>query len=295
MTKHSKTIIIALAAFVLILLTAVIYFVNQSKSKEEEMAEVIEMMTYEKEKVAQEYQDLTFEFDGYKSNLRNDSLLKLLDSEKLKVQNLLEELRQTKATDARKIKQLKDELASIRKVMQHLVMQIDSLSAENKVLKTENTEVKRRYEQVNAKAQELAKQKENLSEVVTRASKLEISRFEFNKLNNKNKKTSWFSKIANLEFRFAIAKNITAEPGTRIVYLRIQRPDGEVLTKSSSDKFSFENRKISYSAKKEINYGGQELNDVLYWKVEEIIQDGMYRADFFTDGNMIGSYDFSIK
>ncbi len=295
MTKHSKKIIIALAAFVIVLLIVVFYFVNQNKAKDEEMAEVIEMMTYEKEKVEQEFQDLTFEFDGYTSNIRNDSLLKLLDSEKLKVQHLLDELRTTKATNARRIQQLKDELASVRKVMQHLVVQIDSLNAENQALKSENKEVKRRYEQVNAKAQELAKDKESLTEVVTRASKLEISQFEFNRLNNKNKKTSWFSKLANLEFRFTIAKNITAEPGSRILYLRLTRPDGEVLTKSSSDKFTFENKKISFSAKKEIDFGGEELRDALYWKVEEIIQDGKYRAEFFTDGRIIGSYEFSIK
>lgn len=295
MTKHSKTIIIALAAFVLILLAAVLYFARQNKSKEEEMAEVIEMMTYEKEKVEQEYQDLTFEFDGYTANIRNDSLLKQLDSEKLKIKQLLEELRTTKATNARKIQQLKDELASVRKVMQHLVAQIDSLNAENKALKSENTEVKRRYEQVNAKAKELAKEKDNLSEVVTRASKLEISNFQYTGLNNKNKKTTWFSKLANLEFRFTIAKNITAQPGSRMIYLRISRPDGEVLSKSSTDKFSYENKKISYSAKKELDFGGEELRDVLYWKVEEIIQEGKYRADFFTDGLLIGSYEFSIK
>ena len=295
MTKHSKTIIIALAVFVFILLAAVLYFVRQNKSKEEEMAEVIEMMTYEKEKVEQEYQDLTFEFDGYTANIRNDSLLKQLDSEKLKIKQLLEELRTTKATNARKIQQLKDELASVRRVMQHLVAQIDSLNAENKALKSENTEVKRRYEQVNAKAKELAIEKDNLSEVVTRASKLEISNFQYTGLNNKNKKTTWFSKLANLEFRFSIAKNITAQPGSRMIYLRISRPDGEVLSKSSSDKFSYENKRISYSAKKEIDFGGEELNDVLYWKVEEIIQTGKYRADFFTDGLLIGSYEFSIK
>ncbi len=295
MTKHSKTIIVALVAFVIVLLIAVIYFVTQNKAKEQEMAEVIEMMTYEKEKVAQEFQDLTFEFDGYTSNIRNDSLLKQLDSEKLKVQHLLDELRITKATNAKRIQQLKDELSSVRKVMQHLVVQLDSLNAENKALKSENKEVKRRYEQVNAKAQELAKEKDNLTEVVTRASKLEISHFELNRLNNKNKKTSWFSKLANLEFKFTIAKNITADPGSRILYLRITRPDGEVLTKSSADKFTYENKKISYSAKKEIDFGGEEYKDVLYWKVEEIIQDGNYRADFFTDGRLIGTYEFSIK
>lgn len=295
MIKSPKTIIIILAAIVLLLAAAVIFYFNENKEKEEEMSAVVEMMTYEKQKVEQEYIDLTFEFDGYTSNIKNDSLLKLLDNEKMKVQQLLDELRITKATDAKKIQSLKAELSSIRKVMAHLVTQIDSLNAENKVLKTENKEVKRQYARVSEEAEKLSKEKENLNEVVTRASRLEISGFNMVTLNEKNKKTTWFNKIAFLQFNYTIAKNITATTGSKTVYVRITRPDGDVLTKGSGQVFRFENRNIEYSAKKEIEYEGENLNDAIYWKVEEILQTGNYRADFFCDGNLIGSYSFNIK
>ena len=92
-----------------------------------------------------------------------------------------------------------------------------------------------------------------------------------------------------------IAKNITAEPGKKILYMRLTRPDGELLTKNAANIFPFENRKIAYSAKKEYEYGSEAVKDVIYWQVEEILQIGTYRVDFFTDGDLIGSYTFALK
>lgn len=108
------------------------------------------------------------------------------------VQQLLEELRVTKATNARRITELKKELATVRSVMIHYVNQIDSLNAENKVLKNENVEVKRRYNEVTQVAEKLTKEKETLNEVVTRASKLDVVNFSVSTLNSKGRKTTWF-------------------------------------------------------------------------------------------------------
>jgi hypothetical protein len=143
--------------------------------------------------------------------------------------------------------------------------------------------------------QQLSKEKENLNEVVTRASKLDISAFSMQPLNSKNRKTTWSSQTANLQFSFTISKNITAVSGEKVLYLRITRPDDEVMTKSASNVFQFENKMIAYSAKKNFEYTGEAYSDVIYWKVEEILQKGTYRADFFVDGSRIGSFTFEVK
>nr|MBP8023411.1 hypothetical protein [Paludibacter sp.] len=143
MKKQNVTILVALSVVILALIGAVLFYMNKAKQKEAEIAEVVEMMTFEKEQVEQEFQDLNYELSGYTVNIKNDSLFKLLETEKVKVQQLLEELRVTKATNARRITELKKELATVRSVMIHYVNQIDSLNAENKVLKNENVEVKR--------------------------------------------------------------------------------------------------------------------------------------------------------
>lgn len=295
MKKNNIIIISVLVAVVLALVIAVILLVNKNKEKDKEVAEVVEMMTFEKQQVEREFQDMATEFDGYSSNIKNDSIFKLLENQKVKMHQLLEELRVTKATNARRISELKDELASVRKLLVHYVNQIDSLNAENKVLRTENVEVKRKYSQAAETVDKLSKEKDNLNEVVTRASKLEVSAFSFTPLNSRNKKTTWFTQTANLQFNFTVNKNITAQPGSKTIYLRLTRPDGEVLVKNNSNSFRFENKNISYSIKKDFDYTGEAHQDVMYWKVEEVLQPGTYRAEFFCDGNMVGSFNFVVK
>ena len=218
-----------------------------------------------------------------------------MNNQKTKVQQLLEELRVTKSTNARRIAELKKELATVRTVMIQYVNQIDSLNAANHVLKTENVEVKRKYKAASETVEQLSKEKDNLHQVVTRASILEVTHFSMTPLNSKGKKTGWFSQTASLQFNYTISKNVTAQPGEKTIYLRITRPDEDVLTKSPSNVFTYENKNISYSAMKNFEYNGDALNDVIYWKVGEILPKGNYRAEFFVDGNRIGSFSFVFE
>jgi len=294
--KNKHTLLIIILAIVVVLLgLGIAYFVYQNNQKEKEMNEMVEQMNFEKEQVQKEFENMTTEFDGYTVNVKNDSIFKLLENQKLRVKQLLDELRVTKSTNARKIAELKKELATVRQVMIHYVNQIDSLNAENKVLRTENVEVKRKYQEASQTVEQLSKDKESLNEVVTRASKLEVTSFAMIPLNSRNKKVGWFSEIANLQFNYTIGKNVTAITGMKTLYLRITKPDNDVLTKSSSNLFQFENKRIAYSAKKDFEYTGDAQNGSIYWKVEEILANGTYRADFFVDGNLIGSFNFNIK
>jgi len=295
MKKNNGILFSVLVAVIVALIITVIFLIQRTKQKEAEVAEVVEMMTFEKQQVEREFQDMTTEFDGYSSNIKNDSLFKLLENQKVKVQQLLEELRVTKATNARRIAELRKELVTVRTIMIRYVNQIDSLNAENKVLKTENVEVHRKYNEVTKTAEQLAKDKQSLSEVVTRAAKLEVSGFGMIPLNSRNKKTSWFTQTAKLQFNYTVNKNITAEPGNKVIYMRIMRPDDELLTKNKNQYFEFEGKNIPYSLKKDFEYTGQALNDVLYWKVDEVLAPGTYRAEFFIDGNLVGSFSFIFK
>lgn len=291
--KKNQLIVIASAIVVVISVIIAIFSVNKAKEKEKEMSEVVEMMNFEKQQVEKEFSDLNSEFSGITTTIRNDSLIKLLDNQKLKVQQLLDELRVTKATNAKRITELKKELATVRKVMVQYVNQIDSLNHANKALRTENVEVTKKYQAANQTVEQLSKEKESLNQVVTRASILEITNFNMTALNSKGKKTGWFSQAATLQFSFTISKNITAQPGNKIVYLRITRPDDDVLTKNNSDIFSYEGKKISFSASKNIEYSGEMQTVVMFWKIDEILPKGNYRADFFIDGYRVGSYNFA--
>lgn len=295
-TNKKQIIYIVIAAVIIaVLVFAVIYFVQQSGKKDTEMRELVEMMDLEKERLENEYADLSVEFGDYASGLSNDSLVQLLDEQKIKVQHLLDELKITKSTNARRIQELKDELASVRKVMVHYVAQIDSLNQLNERLTTENKEVRRKYLAATETVEQLSKEKEDLSQVVTRASIIEMSNFSFVPLNDKGRRTKRLNQIANLQFNYTIVKNVTATPGEKTLYLRITRPDDVVLTKGQQNVFPFENKEIAYSARKSFEYANEAIDGTIYYKVDEMLPAGKYRADFFLDGNRIGNYTFEIE
>ena len=78
---------------------------------------MVEQMEFENSELEDEYEDLALQFDGYQQmNIQNDSLQERLAQEQQRVQDLLEELRITKVTNARRIAELKKELATVRAV-----------------------------------------------------------------------------------------------------------------------------------------------------------------------------------
>ena len=292
--KDPKGVI--LIALIAALAAVSIFLVWMNLQQKTEMKEMVELMEFEKEQLEDEYEELAIQFDGYQTpDIHNDSLVELLSQEKQRVQDLLEELRITKVTNARRITELKNELATVRKVMVGYVQQIDSLDRTNKRLVKENQQFKQQYQEVARQAQQLEQERTQLAEVVSRASMLEISYFKMIPLNKRDRPTTIYNQIQKMQFDYTIGRNITNKPGMKTLYMRITRPDGEIMQKSVNDVFRFENREIAYSVSKDFEYAGEEISSSLYWLVEEILQVGIYNADFFVDGELIGSFPFEIK
>lgn len=244
-----------------------------------------------------EYANLAFEYDqfeGSKMYINNDTLIKQLENEKLKVQRLLEELRTTKASNAQRINELKKELSTLRSVMKGYLIQIDSLNSLNQKLEKENKIVNTKYQEAAKTASLLQKDKEELTHQVTLASKLDAVAIAVKTLNKRNKETSKIDRIENIQINFLIAKNITAKPGERYVYIRIVKPDNDVLVKNIDNVFSYEDSEINYSMKKLIAYDSEETAVDMYWKVEEFLTPGTYKIEIFADGDLIGKKSFSL-
>ena len=262
----------------------------------EQMQEMVEELEFEKEAIQDEYEDLAIQFDGYQQlDIHNDSLQEQLAKEQQRVRDLLEELRITKATNARRIAALKKELATVRAVMVTYVHQIDSLNHTNQQLTEENQQYRVRNQEITQANTQLTQVNTQLTQVVTRAAMLEVSGFECIPLNKRDRKTSYFSQIQKLQFNYAIQKNITCEPGNKTVYMVLRRPDGEVMQKRPEQLFNYENGQIPYSIRQSVEYAGETLAQTMYWQVEEILQQGTYTAEFFIDGNLCGSFTFKLE
>lgn len=283
-------------SIIVILLLAVAALVYLNWDQRTQMNELVEQMEIEKEELQEEYEDLAIQFDGYQQmDIRNDSLQDLLSREQQRVQDLLEELRQTKASNARRIAELKKELATVRAVMKDYVRQIDSLNATNARLTEENQLVKAENQQVRTQNEQLTQANTALTETVTRASMLEMSACSMTPLNKRDKKTRIVSQICKLQFNYTIAKNITCQPGMKNLYMRIIDPQGYLMGEAENKLFPFENLEIGYTAMQQFEYSGEAFEGVIYWTLDQEPIPGFYNADFFCDGNQIGSFPFQIK
>ena len=263
--------------------------------QKQQMQEMTEMFALEKESLSDEYEQLSIQYEGYKFGVGNDSLIALLTTEQEKVQRLQEELRTVKSTNVRRINELKKELETLRKVMRNYVIQIDSLNAENQQLKDENRQVTQKYQQASSRAARLSKEKDQLSERVEMASRLDAVNIQVRPITSKGKNAKKIDKAAQLMMTFIISKNITAPVGEQIIYVRLMKPDDDVLTKPNSGRFQFENKEITYSMRKPIEYDGEEQNVVMYWDIEEFLSPGTYRADIFAGGSLIGRKSFVLE
>ena len=279
----------------LALIGAIVYLAIENKHKDADITAMEEMAAFEKEKLQDEYEQLALQFDGYSNlEIQNDSLTELLSKEQQRVRDLLEELRITKATDAKRINELKKELATVREVMKSYVAQIDSLDRQNKQLVAENKQYRTQYQEVSQKAQNLEQERAQLTEVVSRAAVLDVTNFAFTGQNDRGKVKKHLRDFKKFEFKFSVMKNITAQPGMKTLYLQIRQPNGEVLTKSPDNVFMFEGEQQPYSIEHIFEYQGERYDDVLYWQVEEVLETGIYNADFFIDNNLCGSFTFTL-
>ena len=290
MDKNKKLFV---SAFVLLAAGLIIFLVLFLREKKagNEMAQLFEL---EKEEMSNDYLSYAQQYDELQEIITNDSLRVLLDREKMRVQRLLEELQAVKRSDAAEIMRLKKELKTVREVMRNYVMQIDSLGRLNKQLGDENKKLKRINEEVVSQVSTLKEEKEVLTEKVTIASKLNASNIVVEKNNKRGKTARRIKDLTQLVFHFNIDRNPSAESGVKTVYLRIMKPDNSVLTKSSGNTFAFENTRLTYSIKREIEYGGDAVPVTMYWNVEEFLFEGKYQVDIFIDGNVVGTSYFEL-
>jgi ribosomal protein L29 len=289
--KNFKLLIGIIVALVLIVAGAVTWIVIQSTK----ITEMTEMFDLEKEELTDEYSQLAVQYEGYELNVNNDSIIELFEAEKMKVQRLREELRTVKSTNTSRISELKKELATVRGVLKTYIAQVDSLNKKNSQLQEENQVVTRKFHEARSNANQLSKEKEQLSERVTMASQLDATNIIIKSVNKKGKDEKKVSKVTQLNISFIITKNITAPTGEKSIYVRIAKPDDDVLVKSAGNVFMYENKNIAYSIRKDIEYSGEEQSVIVYWKVEEFLEAGSYRVDIFADGNLIGKKSFSME
>ena len=271
--NKNKLVIIAGTVLVLALVGVTVLLLTEKQTNKE----LVQEFQLEKEDLENEYTRFAQQYDELKLTVSNDSLSVLLEQEQLKTQRLLEELRTVKSSNAAEIRRLKNELATLRKVMIGYINQIDSLNRLTAHQKEVIAQVTQKYNDASRQISNLAEEKKNLNKKVTLAAQLDATNINIQAVNKRDKVAKKVKDVVKFKIGFTIVKNITAETGERTI-----------------NTFPYENRELGYSIKKYIEYNGEEQNITVYWNVEEYLYAGTYRVDLFADGTLIGSQSFTL-
>ena len=289
----NKKVLYLLIALIVLLAGGAGYLffsLDRQKRANKEMQELAEL---DKKEMENEYEQFARQYSEMRTQINNDSIVAQLTQEQMKTQQLLEELKRVKSSDAREIARLKKELATMRAVLKSYVMQIDSLNRLNENLTAENTRMKGQYAEATRQIEGLSSERASLSEKVAIAAQLDATGINMVPYKKEGKKLKHMKDCKSIRVDFTVAKNVTATNGLRTFYVRITKPNGQAIEDGPS--FNYENRTLRSTMSKQVEYTGEALNMSLYYTVAQVYEPGTYIVSIFADGHMIGNRSFSFS
>jgi len=277
-------IVTSIVLGVALLLLIYMYFDKKSK-----MVEMETVLTAEKDSLANELRHMVVAYDTLKTN--NDTLNAGLQKQKNKIVQLLS----INASNVQLIKKYKNEITTMREIMKSYIVQIDSLNTRNKMLTSENSEIKEQITQVRNTNTELSKVKEELTSKVEVASVIQAKNIVAVSLNKKRKETTRIGSLDKLRICFTLRENPLAKAGPKDVYMRVIRPDSLVVSSSPDNLFEYKGNKIIYSANRQVDYMNQDIEVCIFMDNKGDFIIGNYSVELYLEDNIIGRTNFMLS
>jgi hypothetical protein len=200
---------------------------------------------------------------------------------------------------------VKKKLAQLQVVAQGYVRQMDSLYRVNASLTEENVAIKKDLKNLKKEKEEIESDRKVLSEkveiaAVLKAINMDAAGLRLRSGGEKEVTTDKVQRVDQVRVCFTIGENEIATPGKKDIYIRIARPDQEILVKSRLDDYSFEfqGERLQYSMMQTIDYENRAVDLCLYWKKEYSNQEmkaGLYHVDIFCENAIIGHTTFTLR
>lgn len=284
--KNLKRLVIGMAV-VAVILAAILAWIWVEKNG------MVKDLTVEKDQLTSQMIQLRDDYGILTTN--NDSLNAELDIEREKVDQLIERIKTTEATNRSKIREYEKELGTLRSIMRTYIQQIDSLNTLNislrkdvAVAKDEAKESRQRYDNLVTTTEEYAKKVEVGSVLKGRG-------FVMTAINSSDRDTERSSRTAKLKTCLNLVENTIAIKGPRRIFIRIKGPDGILMTNSQQQIFTSEGEQMIYSAVREVDYQGSELEVCIFFASNQPYVKGVYTVDVFTEESKLGSTDLLLR
>ena len=185
-----KNIVIALSVVAVILLGVLVYVWIDRNS-------LIDDLTIEKDQLTEQLGELQMDYQNLSSN--NDSLNVELAREREKVEQLIERVKKTEATNRAKMRQYEKELGTLRSIMKHYIVQIDSLNTLNVALRKDAQMAREQAKKSQAKYDELSKTTDAYAKQIEKGAVVKGRGVNMTAINSSNKETDRSSRTSTLK------------------------------------------------------------------------------------------------
>lgn len=284
--KKLKAIIAGLAS-IAVILAIVFFFVWRDRQA------MIEDLTIDKEALTEELVSLQGEYSVLSSD--NDSLNLQLDREREKVDQLLERIQKTEASNRSKIRQYEKELGTLRSIMKHYIVQIDSLNTLNTELRKDAADARRIAKESAEKYAQLSKTTDEYAKLVEKGSEVKGRGVNVVAINKSNKETDRSSRVVKLKTCLSLVENSIAQKGPMVVYIRVKGPDGILMTNDHQRLFTSASEQMVYTESREVDYQGVEVEVCVYFAAEQGFTKGLYTVEAYTAAGLLGTGEILLK
>ncbi len=284
--KQLRNLVIGLAV-VAVVLAGVLAWIWIDRSK------MVNDLSLEKNQLTEQMIQLKSDYEGISSN--NDSLNVQLTREREKVDQLIERVKNTEATNRSRLRQYEQELGTLRSIMRGYIKQIDSLNTLNISLRKDAAVARDQVKETQQKFNELQSTTDEYAKQVQIGSILKGRGINLGAITSSNKETDRSSRTVKLKTCLNLVENSIAAKGPRRVYIRIKGPDGILMTGAQQQIFTVDGEQMIYSAVREVDYQGSELEVCIFFTNNRSFVKGVYNVDVYTEEGKLGSADLLLR
>ena len=282
-SKQSLIAIVVLAVICLFL--GIQLFVGGEKFKD--LSGDYGRLEMDKEQVVFDLEKLRFSYDTL--NIENSMMLAEISAQRDKIDGLITNVKNGNW----ELGKAKKEAATLRVIMKGYIVTIDSINQLNQALTEENTAMRDRVKEVQVINEKLEERQENMEEIIEVGRVLQCTEINVVGIRvtqtGRQRETSRADRVEMIKVCFTLLENKIAEPGNKVLNLRVTDLEGNVLL-SNNDGV--------YSATRNIDYSNDRLDACVFYSVDietNALISGEYTIEILEQEVLIGSSVLNLR
>ena len=241
----------------------------------------------DKEQVVFDLEKLRFSYDTL--NIENSMMLAEISAQRDKIDGLITSVKNGNW----ELGKAKKEAATLRVIMKGYIVTIDSINQLNQALTEENTAMRDRVKEVQVINEKLEERQENMEEIIEVGRVLQCTEINVVGIRvtqtGRQRETARADRVEMIKVCFTLLENKIAEPGNKVLNLRVTDLEGNVLLPNNDG---------GYSATRNIDYSNDRLDACVFYSVDietNALISGEYTVEILEQEVVIGSSILNLR